>query len=264
MPVGNDPRRRVAAAAPGIPKVSTAAAVTAPTTPSRTTAPMPTATTSTTSRPARGQRLPRPARRAQLLAAAQAAFVESGYYAAAMDDIAARAGVSKPVLYQHFPGKLELYLALLDERASDLVVAVRAALDTSTDNKERVFATISAYFEFVARDGSAYRLLFDSDLINEEAVSSRIDEALTRCGEAFADLITADTKMSRADAMVLAMALTGMAQVAARNWAVLDTTVGRQETARLVGQLAWRGLGGFPKVARPAEAPAAGEHAAPS
>jgi AcrR family transcriptional regulator len=62
----------------------------------------------------RGVRLPRSARRAQLLEAAQEVFVESGYHAAAMDEIADRAGVSKPVLYQHFPGKLDLYLALLD------------------------------------------------------------------------------------------------------------------------------------------------------
>src|SRR5215469_16057105 len=62
-----------------------------------------------------GNRLPKPARRRQLLAAAQEVFVAQGYHAAAMDDIAERAGVSKPVLYQHFPGKLELYLALLDE-----------------------------------------------------------------------------------------------------------------------------------------------------
>src|SRR5690606_32411520 len=52
-------------------------------------------------------RLPRMARRAQLLAAAQEVFVAQGYHAAAMDDIADRAGVSKPVLYQHFPSKLE-------------------------------------------------------------------------------------------------------------------------------------------------------------
>ena len=102
----------------------------------------------------KGQRLPRSARRAQLLAAAQAAFVESGYHAAAMDDIAERAGVSKPVLYQHFPGKLELYLALLDERAGELEAAVRAALATTGTNKERVFATVAAYFEFVAREGT--------------------------------------------------------------------------------------------------------------
>lgn len=210
--------------------------------------------------PLRGQRLPRSARRAQLLEAAQRAFVESGYYAAAMDDIAERAGVSKPVLYQHFPSKLELYLALLDDRAGELVASVRDALASSTDNKARVFATVAAYFEFVDKEGSAFRLLFESDLINDDAVSSRIDGALTQCGEAFADAIAADTNMSRADAMVLAMALTGMAQVAARNWATLDTTVGRAEAARLVGQLAWRGLGGFPKA--PAEG--AGEHPATS
>ncbi len=63
-------------------------------------------------------RLPRPARRLQLLGAARDVFVAQGYHAAAMDEIAERAGVSKPVLYQHFPGKLELYLALLDESAT--------------------------------------------------------------------------------------------------------------------------------------------------
>ena len=72
-----------------------------------------------------GPRLPRPARRRQLLGAAQEIFVAQGYHAAAMDDIADRAGVSKPVLYQHFPGKLELYLALLDESADELVAIVR-------------------------------------------------------------------------------------------------------------------------------------------
>ena len=69
-------------------------------------------------------RLPRDERRKQLLAAAQEVFVAKGYHAAAMDDIAERAGVSKPVLYQHFPGKLELYLALLDTQAEALRAAV--------------------------------------------------------------------------------------------------------------------------------------------
>jgi hypothetical protein len=63
------------------------------------------------------------------------------------------------------------------------------------------------------------------------------------------------------------MALTGMAQVAARKWAALDTSVGRAEAARLVGQLAWRGLGGFPKAApsvASVEAPDLGEHPTPA
>lgn len=197
----------------------------------------------------RGQRLPRSARRAQLLAAAQDAFVESGYHAAAMDEIAERAGVSKPVLYQHFPGKLELYLALLEQRADDLEQAVRGALVSTEGNKARVFATVEAYFGFVEREGSAFRLLFESDLIHDPAVAARIDQAFRRCGEAFADAITADTEMPRSDAMVLAMALTGMAQVSARNWVALEGAVERAHAVRLVGQLAWRGLGSFPKSA---------------
>ena len=83
----------------------------------------------------RGGRLPRSARRKQLLAAAQEVFVANGYHAAAMDDIAERAGVSKPVLYQHFPGKLELYLALLDTQAEALSRTVHDALAATDDNR---------------------------------------------------------------------------------------------------------------------------------
>src|SRR5690349_24259927 len=82
----------------------------------------------------RGVRLPRTARRAQLLAAAQDVFVANGYHAAAMDEIAERAGVSKPVLYQHFPGKLELYMALLESHVDELVGRVRTAIASSSDN----------------------------------------------------------------------------------------------------------------------------------
>jgi len=57
-------------------------------------------------------RLPRDERRAILLSAALEVFTVSGYHAASMDEIADRAGVSKPVLYQHFPSKLDLYLAV--------------------------------------------------------------------------------------------------------------------------------------------------------
>ena len=104
---------------------------------------------------ARGGRLPRSARRKQLLAAAQEVFVANGYHAAAMDDIAERAGVSKPVLYQHFPGKLELYLALLDTQAERSTGAVKDALAATDDNQERIHGVLSAYFDFVDRHDAA-------------------------------------------------------------------------------------------------------------
>src|ERR1043165_3382994 len=84
---------------------------------------------------ARGVRLPRTERRAQLLAAAPRGFAANGYHAAAMDEIAEEAGVSKPVLYQHFPGKLDLYIALLESHVDELVKRVQNALDSTTENK---------------------------------------------------------------------------------------------------------------------------------
>lgn len=206
----------------------------------------------------RGQRLPRSARRAQLLEAAQAAFVENGYHAAAMDDIAERAGVSKPVLYQHFPGKLELYLALLDSHTDILEGLVRDALASTTDNKERVYAAIAAYFDFVSRDGAAFRLIFESDLTNESAVRNRLDTIGLICAEAVAEVIAEDTDMPEAEASLLGMALTGLAQVSARHWLAQGPAIPQGEAARLVGTLAWRGLGYFPKVSGEGTAPQAG------
>jgi AcrR family transcriptional regulator len=138
-----------------------------------------------TTPPGRGQRLPRSERRAQLLDAALGVFVENGYHAAAMDDIAARAGVSKPVLYQHFPGKLELYLALIDQHTGELEQLVRDALALS-DNKARINTMTRAYFDFVGQEGAAFRLIFESDLANEPEVRKRLDQIDLTCAEAMA------------------------------------------------------------------------------
>jgi AcrR family transcriptional regulator len=197
----------------------------------------------------RGTRLPRTARRAQLLRAAQEVFVQQGYHAAAMDDIADRAGVSKPVLYQHFPSKLELYLALLDQRSADLIGAVREALASTHDNKLRVEATIAAYFEFVDREGAPFRLVFESDLTNEPAVRERVDRVNVQCAEAIAEVIAEDTALPPEQATLLGTALAGMAQVTARYWLTLGEGIPRAEAARLVAQLSWRGLGAFPLTA---------------
>ena len=73
-----------------------------------------------------------------------------------MDDIAERAGVSKPVLYQHFPSKLELYRALLSTYTDELVARLRTAIVGNSDNEQRVRGAVSAYFDFcVAVDGES-------------------------------------------------------------------------------------------------------------
>jgi AcrR family transcriptional regulator len=166
----------------------------------------------------RSSRMPRQMRRALLLDAALEAFVSNGYHSAAMDDIAVRAGVSKPVLYQHFPGKLDLYLAVLETSSESLIRKVQAALASTHDNKARVYATIEAYFAFVADEAAAYRLLFESDLTNEPEVVARVSRTDEKCAELVSEVIAEDTGLSNEDALLLASGLTGMAQTAARRW----------------------------------------------
>ena len=135
-----------------------------------------------------------------------------------MDDIAERAGVSKPVLYQHFPGKFELYLALLDEGAERLVDTVRDALDSTTDNKQRVHATIAAYYDFVGDNNGAFRLVFESDLTSQEQVRARVDSANRRCADLVTKVIAEDAGLSPHESHLLAVGLIGLAQVSARSW----------------------------------------------
>ena len=191
-------------------------------------------------------RLPRTARRRQLLDAALAVFVAQGYHAAAMDDIAEKAGVSKPVLYQHFPGKRDLYLALLEETAGSLIAAVRSALASTTDNKARVRATVRAYYSFVEDKTGAFRLVFESDLTGEPEVRERVEAVGRQCAEMISHVIAEDTGLPEAECRLLGAGLAGVAQVTARAWAGNDDEIRSDEAVDLVSSLMWRGIKGFP------------------
>ncbi len=191
--------------------------------------------------------MPRNARRAQLLESALEIFVSSGYHAAAMDDIAERAGVSKPVLYQHFPGKLDLYLALLDSACEDVIDAVRKGLASTTDNKQRVAATTEAFYAYVADAGGAFRLVFESDLTSEPAVRERVDRVTLSCADAIAEVISDDTGFPPETSRLLAVALVGMSQVSARFWLTSDGKLPQSQATELISSLAWRGIRGFPR-----------------
>ncbi|GGL08727.1 TetR family transcriptional regulator [Sphaerisporangium melleum] len=196
----------------------------------------------------RGTRLPRMARRRQLLNAAQEVFVENGYHAAAMDEIAERAGVSKPVLYQHFPGKLELYLALLDLHVDDMANRCREALASTTDNKQRVQAAIGAFFDFVSSQGEAFRLVFESDLRNVAPVRQRMERSLRESAEMISQVIQEDTGCSSDEAHLLGVGLVGMAEVSARYWLASHGSIPKDHATQLMARLAWRGIGGFPRT----------------
>jgi AcrR family transcriptional regulator len=165
-----------------------------------------------------------------------------------MDEIAERAGVSKPVLYQHFPGKLELYLALLDESVDELAGLVRDALSSTTDNKQRVPATFRAFFDFVGGTGEAFRLVFESDLSNEPEVRARLNRTTRAVADMISQFIREDAGLSDDEAHLLGMALVGMAQVSARYWLSTDRAIPKEAAEQLLARLAWRGISGWPRT----------------
>jgi hypothetical protein len=100
----------------------------------------------------------------------------------------------------------------------------------------------AAYVGFVARDGAAYRLVFESDLRNEPAVRERVERALDECVDAIADTIAADMGVTAAEARLLSVALSGQAEVSARWWLANRETISQARAVELLTALAWRGL----------------------
>jgi AcrR family transcriptional regulator len=195
----------------------------------------------------KSNRLPRDERRAQLLVAALEVFTVAGYHSAAMDEIADRANVSKPVLYQHFPSKLDLYLAVLDLHIDSLVFAIQKAIASNRENSARVAATVEAYFGFIDSEGEAFRLLFESDMNVEPQVRERLNRMTYDCAAAVSAVISIDTGLGKEESMMLAVGIIGTVQTTARHWLDRDGKIDRQRATELVMNLIWRGISGFPK-----------------
>jgi AcrR family transcriptional regulator len=194
----------------------------------------------------RNARLPKVQRREQLMAAAREVFVSVGYHAASMDDIATRAGVTKPVLYQHFASKRDLYLALLDEGSRLFLQQMRKALRSTDDNQQRVYQTIRAYFQFIAHDDADYRLLFESDLVNLPEVARRTHRVSDQCAQMVAEVIAEDTGLNPEPSLLLAHGLLGLAQVSAQRWLRDGKRIPADDAAALLAGLAWQGISEFP------------------
>ncbi len=191
----------------------------------------------------------REARRAQVLAVAQDLFAREGFHHVSMDDIADRAEVSKPVLYRHFPSKLDLYLAVVDHRGQALVTAVDealAAVDRGEQQSGRavVRGIVQAYVEFVEQAGDSFSLLFESDVTRDSGVRSRVEQASADAARAICRALRELAGLPLEHAELLSTALVGMARVAATS-RYRTQDVGVEDAVDLVTQLAWRGVAGL-------------------
>src|SRR4029079_376264 len=201
-------------------------------------------------------RLPADERRQQLLEVACDLFAGAGFHDTAMDDIAEGAGVTKPVLYQHFPSKKALYGELLEDTGRRLLDHLARATNRDTSGRERVEAGFRAYFQFAVGDRSSFRLLFGASIRSDPDFARTVDGVLRAAADTISDLI--EIPASDEQRRVLASALVGMAEAVGRR-ALTEPAVDGDELARWIAELAWFGLRGV-RAGEPA-APATSPHA---
>jgi len=137
--------------------------------------------------PPRNRRLPRIERRATIIDAAGRVFGERGYDATRLDDIAAAAGVTKPVLYRHFADKRALYLALLERHREDLG-SFRAVVPPTGTVEERTRAVLEVWVAYVAEHHYAWKLLF-RDRGGGPEIQALRDEVHARARAVLIDMI---------------------------------------------------------------------------
>ncbi|MEM9041304.1 MAG: TetR/AcrR family transcriptional regulator [Actinomycetota bacterium] len=185
-------------------------------------------------------RLTAPARREQILDVALEVFAAAGFHGASMNDVAEAAGVTKPVLYQHFDSKRALYRALLDEVGNRLLEAIAKATAEASDGREMTEMGFRAYFRWVADDHDAFRLLFGPGTAGDDEFSEVIQRIHTESAAATAPLIDVDIPESHR--LTLAHALVGLAEGASRRLVELGDAFDPDEIADEVSALAWAGL----------------------
>ena len=191
-------------------------------------------------------RLSGPKRRDQLMEVALERFAASGYHGTSMDEIAEAAGVTKPVLYQHFGSKRQLYLELLQEVGAQLNEAITKATATADGPRQQVEAGFAAYLAFVADRQSAFRLLFGDGPRRDEEFAAAVRLVEASIADAIAALIDADVDDEHR--LNVANAIVGMAEGAVRHAVDNARPLDPERMARQLADLSWAGLRGVRRV----------------
>lgn len=187
-------------------------------------------------------RLPAAERRTQILHVALREFASKGYHGTSMNDVASAAGITKPVLYQHFDSKRALYLALIDEVGGEMLETIGKATTDAENGREQTQAGIITYFEWVATHRDEFILLFGSGARRDEEFAAAVRNVERAVAEAIAPLIDAglDVQHQRR----LAYALVGMSEGLSRYLVSSGEQFDPHEVGTQLANLAWAGLRG--------------------
>ncbi len=180
-------------------------------------------------------------RRHQLINIARSLFAERGYESTSIEEVAQRAGVSKPVVYEHFGGKEGLYAVVVDREMSALLDGITSSL-TNNRYRPRVERVVLALLTYVEERTDGFRLLLrDSPAaISSGTYSSLINDAVNQV----ASILAGDFTRRGLDpelAPLYAQALVGSVTMTAQWW--VDAREPKKEVvaAHLVNMM-WNGL----------------------
>jgi AcrR family transcriptional regulator len=192
------------------------------------------------------KRMRAPERRAQLLEVARKVFGGRGFHSVTMDTVAREAGVTKPILYDHFPSKRELYLALLEADLDLLRTRLHTALQAPTGNRQRIRASFQAYFDFVDDHAEGFRLLMQEAIGGEREFREMVGQFRNEVLREVAELILRESRdnVERAEAEALALGLIGMVETAAQQNPG-DSKPKRRAAVNTLVRLAWKGISGL-------------------
>ena len=190
-------------------------------------------------------RLPAAQRREQLLEVARRVLALRGFYETTMAEIADSAGVTKPVLYQHFESKRDLYTAVLEDIGARLRTKVLDAAGAAEAPRQQVFAGFEAYVEFVEEDCDGFQILFSGTSRQDGEWATITSEVEHSIAAGVADLIDV-AGMSLAHRQALAHGILGLAEGMMRYWQSGQAKdLDRDDLLHDLVALAWSGLRGL-------------------
>ncbi|QPK79861.1 TetR/AcrR family transcriptional regulator [Corynebacterium lizhenjunii] len=189
------------------------------------------------------QRMTGRERREQLISIGRAAFAELGFDGASVEEIAARAQVSKPVVYEHFGGKEGLYAVVIDREMLALEKLVTAALESGSW-RSRIEQVTLALLTYVEQDTDGFVILVrDSKPGNQRSYSTLLNTAINQVSHILAEAF-AHRGLDQDLAALYAQALVGTVSMTAQWWLDVRTPEKEVVAAHIVN-LCWNGLSGM-------------------
>lgn len=184
-------------------------------------------------------------RRAAILEAARLAFAEGGFHEVSLDAVAARAGVSKALLYEHFDSKRALYRAMLEMHTADLVGRIGAAVEAAGPVEAKLLAGIDAFLDFVGDRRGGWKVIFRN--AGDPDVAASLAELRDGVAVAVAALISEEAAETLPDApereqmlQMAAQQLVGAMQALA-DWWELHPEVPRERVRQAAMDFVWIG-----------------------